>query len=306
MGISIDRRVFRRLTDHDESWSETVVVECEPDAAVVEALEAVAARAMRVGRGGREYTDADLEQLGDRIETPNAAMVSVRPDGRHQLYVDCKRVLGKGRSSSLRAALKEEFEARGIAAARLVPSPEEVADAEQWDLDHPEVVEQLEPPGWVQFKDGTPPGFPNALQPNAVAIWERRAAMYWERHPSGPPTSNEGWAASVSWLDPNGFQAAVWSTYTELLAAGCVGRHEPFHVEGFGFRAAFAALRFAGLDVTLRGIRLPGARGKPKRLRNRPEESWLWVAVLQPREPGEASIETLLRQYELWPAASAP
>ena len=55
----LDRLVFSTLDPDGEDWNEHVVVRAADEAAAMRALESVAERAMRLGRGGKEYSEAE-------------------------------------------------------------------------------------------------------------------------------------------------------------------------------------------------------------------------------------------------------
>jgi hypothetical protein len=272
--IRFHRQVFRAIGDDLDDWSQDIVVECDNPEAALEGLQRAAERVVRVGRGGAEYSDSELDALQDRVDTANYSAATWSADGLPALYVDCKSDIGSRRSAAFRRIVRDELTNAGIAAAIVRPS-----DSRPGSLDSP--AEEADPPEpWVRFQDCSPTGYPAALVPADVNIVHSEADIVYGGSHGGESYSG-WWQAMVYCVDDAEPEQLVERVVPQLRSAGCVSRSTPRSPEPI-LPMLFVPLSFQGMHVDVVALHLQGARGKPSYLRRRPETSCLWISVTQP------------------------
>ena len=271
MPVRFHSEAFREVGFDPEFWNEHVVIESSDPAAVAAALVVCVERMARVGLGGREYTDAELELLDGQVQTPTFAN-SDEVEGLPSLYVDCRAVVGGHRSATFRRVVREELARVGVIDALVRP-----VDSLPGSLKP--LIEHESAPDWVRFADRDPAGFPPTLMPTGFAIVHRAADVLFATYPGGRSYVDD-WLAEiyvVSDLEP---YELVQTLSRQLQAAGCVARSISPEIETAVERVLYSDLIWETLDVDVAGIRLKGERRKPGFLRRRPETSGARISVI--------------------------
>jgi hypothetical protein len=298
VSVRFHSEVFREVGFDPDHWNEQIVVESSDPVAVSSALAACAQRMVRVGLGGREYTDDELNALDDQVLTPNYAH-SDTTDGLPSLYVDCQGVVGGHRSVTFRRVIRDELARVGVTDA-LVRPVDSLPGAVK------PVVDREPAPSWVRFADSDPAGFPPQLMPTGVTVVHRLAEELFAQFPGGRNYADDWLAAIylVSELEPNELLRALSD---QLLAAGCSARALSAERATTDIASGYSELVWETLDIHVGAIRLKGTRGKPAFLRRRPEVSAAVISVVNinpdpcvPRRPDDDRPRSQVKTPRQW------